>query len=475
VSSATPISASDAARDLAALRRQLADAPDAATLRPLGLGGVVLGAGVLGSLPELVAQVRNGGEGVVLLADCRSMAGDAPDLKSGVEARLRAAGERVRRVTIGDADARVYVDAATIRAAAAASAGAAALVSVGSGSVVDVAKAVCESVGALPHVVIQTAASVNGFSDDQSVLLVDGVKRTTVTRWPDRLLIDTEVVARAPAHLNQAGLGDLLATYTAPADWLLASFVGQDTSYSPAVVSLARLHADAAVDAAPGIGAGDLVSIETLTAALTLSGISMGVAGRTSPGSGMEHTVSHLVEMSGGPDGPLHGAKVGVLAVLAALLWSRVRETARAGALADLRFPTAVEMKRRVHDAFDGVDASGRMAAECWHDYARKLERWHVNAAELHTLAERWPVLDAELDALLAPADRLVEALRAAGAPRRLSELGIDERRGRWALANCHLMRDRFTIADLAFLLGIWEPSDVDDLLREAAAIGAGL
>jgi hypothetical protein len=39
--------------------------------------------------------------------------------------------------------------------------------------------------------------SVNGFADDQSVVLVDGVKRTAATRWPERLLIDTDVLTRA--------------------------------------------------------------------------------------------------------------------------------------------------------------------------------------------------------------------------------------------------------------------------------------
>jgi hypothetical protein len=36
-------------------------------------------------------------------------------------------------------------------------------------------------------------------------------------------------------------------------------------------------------------------------------------------------------------------------------------------------------------------------------------------------------------------------------------------------------MRDRFTVADLAFLSGIWEPTDIDDLLAAAAELGAGL
>ena len=35
--------------------------------------------------------------------------------------------------------------------------------------------------------------------------------------------------------------------------------------------------------------------------------------------------------------------------------------------------------------------------------------------------------------------------------------------------------RDRFTVADLAFLMGMWEPADVESLLDDAARIGAGL
>jgi hypothetical protein len=35
-------------------------------------------------------------------------------------------------------------------------------------------------------------------------------------------------------------------------------------------------------------------------------------------------------------------------------------------------------------------------------------------------------------------------------------------------------MRDRFTIADLAFFMGIYEAEHVDRLLAEAASIGGG-
>ena len=153
----------------------------------------------------------------------------------------------------------------------------------------------------------------------------------------------------------------------------------------------------------------------------------MGVAGDTAPGSGMEHNVGHLLEMAERPGAPapLHGAKVGALAVLAAMLWARVRTVARGGGLRALRFPSAEEMEPRVRGAFATLDPTGLMGQECWRAYSRKLERWHEARPALATLWERWPAFDEQLDGLLASPERLVAALRAARAPVRLTQLGV--------------------------------------------------
>jgi glycerol-1-phosphate dehydrogenase [NAD(P)+] len=449
---------------------------EAGRLRPLGLGGVLLGTRVSDQVAALAGELRAGAGDVALLMDRRPMPGPRGEIKAAVAAALEDAGEGpIHIVYLGDDRAEVHADAPTLATAVDAVRGAGLLVTVGSGTIADIGKYTSAQLDGLPHVVVQTAASVNGFADDQSVLVVDGVKRTTPTRWPDRLVIDTDVVGLAPAVMNQAGLGDLLATYTAPADWLLAQFVGQDDSFSAAVVTLARDHVDAAVDAAEGVAAGYPAAIELLAAALTLSGISMGVAGRTAPGSGMEHTISHLLEMTEAQDATLHGAKVGVVSVFGACLWEVLRDAAADGGLGALRFPDEAEMQARVTEAFAVADPSGAMAAECWGDYRHKLARWHAARPRLETLADRWPWFDADVGRLLAPPARLVSALQRARAPVRLSDLGIDPERGRWALAHCHLMRDRFTIADLAFFTGRWEPADVDALITRVGALGGGL
>ena len=387
-----PPSAPDVARDLSALRVRLAACAEAATLRPLGLGGLLLGPGMIERVADAVAEVRRREGDVALLADRRQMAGAAGEVKAYVAGALESAGMTVRQVTLGDERANVHADALTLRRAATAAAGAGVVVSVGSGTIADIGKALSAELSR-PHVVVQTAASVNGFADDQSVLLLNGVKHTTATRWPERLVIDSDVIARAPVELNRAGFGDLLATYTAPADWRLAQLVGQDDSYSPFAVELARAHVDAVLDRADGIHRADPEALEHLSAALTLSGIAMGVAGRTAPGSGMEHTVSHLLEMAERPgvEAPLHGAKVGALSVLAAMLWARVRTVARAGGLRALRFPAAEELEPRVREAFAVLDPSGRVGEACWRDYARKLDRWNDARDDLESLWQRWP------------------------------------------------------------------------------------
>jgi glycerol-1-phosphate dehydrogenase [NAD(P)+] len=432
---------------------------------------------VLARVPDLIAELGQADGEVAVLADRRPMATVAGEVKATVANALSAAGMAVRRVTLGDELARSRADAGTLDRAVAESAGASVVVSVGSGTVVDIGKALSARLDGVPHVAVQTAASVSGYADDRSVLLVDGVKRTTATRWPERLLIDSDVISRAPVELNRAGLGDLLATYTAPADWLLARFVGQDDSYSPFAVALSRSHVDTVLDRADAIHRGDPDALENLTASLTLGGIAMGVAGDTAPGSGMEHNVGHLLEMAERPGAPapLHGAKVGALAVLAAMLWMRVRTVARGGGLRSLRFPSPEEMEPRVRGAFATLDPTGLMGQECWRAYSRKLQRWHEARPELATLWERWPALDEQLDGLLASPERLVGALRAARAPIRLTQLGVRDTTARWALAHGHLMRERFTVADLAYFMGIWDAPDVDGLLVGAARLGAGL
>ena len=410
-----------------------------------------------------------------MLAAATPMSAGGRDLRAVVEAAL-GASFTVRWVVVGPAapaGGLVHADEPTVAAAAAAAAAADCVVTVGSGTVTDIGKAAAP--GGTPLVAVQTATSVNGYADPFSVLLRRGVKRTTASRWPDALIIDPDVLRDAPPDLNRAGVGDLMAMFTANADWYLASAVLRptppgpdpgdghgpsahpgDPPYHPAVAGLVRsrgpqllalaagLGADAAPGAPPAARPGPLAELAGL---LTLSGIAMGVAGTTAPASGMEHAISHLLEMAAtarGEPASFHGTQVGVASIVAARTWARVlRLVADGGLDRAARLPDPDAVRERIGRAFAAIDPGGAMAAECFADYARKLRRLGSGdpGDPLAALRASWTAHRDVLDGLLLDPAAVAGALRSAGLPAGSatwpSRWTTRPRAGPWPTARC--------------------------------------
>lgn len=89
------------------------------------------------------------------------------------------------------------------------------IVGVGGGKILDTAKAVAYFLG-LPVVIVPTVASTDAPCSALSVIYTEeGVysKVLTFPRNPDVVLVDTGIIAKAPARLLVSGMGDALATY----------------------------------------------------------------------------------------------------------------------------------------------------------------------------------------------------------------------------------------------------------------------
>jgi glycerol-1-phosphate dehydrogenase [NAD(P)+] len=466
--------------DLDGIRRELAG--DAGQLKPLGLGRVVAGPGAVDRLAEVVADLP-GGSGVVVLAAATAMSADGRDLRAAVEQALGRSCA-MDWVTVGPGDGQVHADEATVATATAAAAGARCVVTVGSGTITDIGKAAAPAAASL--VTVQTATSVNGYADPFSVLLRHGVKRTTPSRWPDVLVIDPAVLRDAPPDLNRAGAGDLMAMFTAPADWYLATVLTRsgsgtdagagDPPYHHTVAGLVRARGQRLLElAAAAFSPPAAEPLAELAGILTLSGIGMGVAGSTAPASGMEHAVSHLLEMAAtarGEPGSFHGTQVGVASVVAARTWAHVLGRIADGGLGRPgALPDADDVSGRIGRAFAAIDPSGAMAAECFADYAKKLRR--LGSDPLAALRASWPAHHEVLDGILTEPEAIITALRTAGLPARFRDLAepVDDETARWAVAASPLMRHRICVADLAMLLGAWEDADVEAVLAGTAGL----
>src|SRR5262249_33536003 len=241
--------------------------------------------------------------------------------------------------------------------------------------------------------------------------LTAGVKRTTPTRWPDWLIIDTDVLAGAPDRLNLAGVGDMAAMFSATADWCLAaSLRAGGPPYSAWAAGLVRTHGEAMFDLGRRL-ATDTGRLTDLARLLTLSGIGMGITGSTAPASGMEHAVSHLLEMAAtASDGTsssasapnLHGEQVAVASVVAAAAWDHVLARIAAGGLGEgARLPDPDATADRIGAAFANLDASGAMAAECLADYTAKIRLLASGPDPLATLRSTWTDLEPVFGGLL--------------------------------------------------------------------------
>lgn len=263
---------------------------------------------------------------VVFVVDATAIMRRGEQIKALVEAQLRERFD-VHVEVLGDTHHVLHADDAAIDEAsrAAAAAGADAVVALGGGTITDIGKLAAAAAGDIAFVVVRTAASVDGFTDNVWVILRNGVKRAGDSRWPDVVVSDVETISDAPERMKRAGFGELTSMFTAPADWRLGDLLGVDRSFHRAPTTLLELAGAGVEEWSAGVATADPDAVERLTWALAIRGIATGIAGTTAVLSGVEHLVSHMLDLHHGELG-LHGAQVGVGVVVAATAWELLDE-----------------------------------------------------------------------------------------------------------------------------------------------------
>ncbi len=341
-------------------------------------------------------------------------------------------------------------------------------VAVGAGTINDIVK-LASYRGDIPYLVVGTAPSMNGYASAIAAILRGGVKRTLDCHQPLAVVLDLDILCRAPHELIAAGLGDLESKPTSTADFRLGGLLrGAYHCRAPERVVM-DAEARAAV-AAPGLRRGDPEAVAVLAEALVLSGISMKLAGTSGPASGGEHLISHLWDMTAEEEGRCegwHGAQVGVATIACAALYERLRELDPATidpAVLAAAHPSREELERGIRERHG--ERADEVLAEC-------LSK-HVDGpalvAELEAVRDGWGRLWDGLDDVLRPAERIREILTAAGAPVTVAGLGLTAEHLRRAFTAAREIRGRFTVLDLAFDLGVLE-SLRDDVLDRSGCL----
>ena len=191
------------------------------------------------------------------------------------------------------------------------------VVGVGGGKILDIAKYV-SFLNDLPFVSIPTATSNDGFASSGCSLMIGGRRRSIHAQMPYGIIVDLDVIKHAPESMIYSGVGDLISKITAVYDWQFEEAHGKaEVNDFAAMIAKKSVNSIARMEIRKDIH--DDFFLKELVDSLTMSGISMEIAGNSAPASGSEHLISHYLD-SFAEKPQLHGLQVGVATYLMSLV-----------------------------------------------------------------------------------------------------------------------------------------------------------
>lgn len=310
-----------------------------------------------------------------------------------------------------------------------------AIIAVGSGTLNDIAKHTAAHMR-IPYAVCGTAASMNGYLSANAAITEHGHKKSLAARLPVAALFDLDVMQTAPDRLTYAGIGDSACRSTAQADWLLSHHL-LGTPYDPLPFALLQPHEDAMLR-------GDARALITT---LLLSGLGMTLCGGSYPASQGEHLVSHYLEMQHADlmSARLHGEQIAVATLFMSALQHGLLTLDSAPQWQDLPLPD---------EAFCVSHFGEATGASVWQEWKAKQNALGERAEFNERLAKNWGEIVEDILPVTLPYAAIDRALVLARAPRTAQELNLTKEQFSAAAHHAHLIRNRFTFLDLAFLCG---------------------
>lgn len=183
------------------------------------------------------------------------------------------------------------------------------IIGMGGGRILDVCK-YSSYISKISFISLPTIIANDGIASPIAVLKdKQGFTRSLGAKVPSGILIDLNIIEKAPLIFLKAGIGDILSNYTALFDWKISGDNVNDFAYlisKTAFNSIFYLKNKSLTDKS---------FLKKVCEAIILSGISMEIAGTSRPCSGAEHLFSHYIDRYYFKNN-LHGLQVALGAVV---------------------------------------------------------------------------------------------------------------------------------------------------------------
>lgn len=329
------------------------------------------------------------------------------------------------------------------------------IVGVGSGVINDIGKILSNLTGK-PYIVVGTAPSMDGYASASSSMTRDGLKISLPSRSADVIVGDTDILCAAPLHMMKSGLGDMIAKYVSICEWRISHLITGEY-YCAQVAQLIRSALKRCTDNAAGLLRREEQAVQAVFEGLVIGGVAMNYAGLSRPASGVEHYISHVLDMRAvefGTPMDLHGIQCAIGTLIAAKAYEQLKTLTpnREKALAHAAAFDYSSWQQTLRELL-GKGAESMIALEARegkYDVAAHRER-------LKRILENWDEILTIIDEEIPSLQTLLALMDTIDAPKTLQEIGIDEALLPTIFRATKDIRDKYVLSRLAWDLGIEE------------------
>lgn len=329
------------------------------------------------------------------------------------------------------------------------------LIAVGSGAINDLARFV-SSRCRIPYVSIPTAASMDGYSAEVSLLVLDGIKKTINATSPIAIYADVDILKKAPTSLVAAGFGDLICKKTAAFDWRISNIINGE-SYCHNIVDVVNEIVDRTVENALKISERDEEAIKTLAEGLMISGLSMHWVGKSRPVAGAEHHLAHFIGMKAMMSNKhmhLHGIEVAVMTLVIIEVFKEIF----AIDFEDINVETAYNNSLKKHEYETKMKVIFKESAtQIFKENENRIfdkDEWIAHAKKVKNSMNQ---IREEILPKIPDSNMIIEVLKSMGAPSSPYELGLTKDELKEAIIYAKEVRNKYTILEVAEFLGCLE------------------
>lgn len=333
------------------------------------------------------------------------------------------------------------------------------IIGVGSGVINDIGKVVAKVTGK-PYFIVATAPSMDGYASATSSVEREGIKLSLNSKCPEVILGDFEILSAAPLKAMLSGLGDMLAKYIAVTEWKITNIINGEY-YCDEIASLVRLALNKCVSNADKLLQRDKEAVKSVFEGLIISGAAMEYAGLSRPASGVEHYISHVLDMrSVAFKTPVetHGIQCAIGTLYALKMYEHLKKQTpnREKALA---FVKSYDYSKHTEFLREFIGQS----AEILIKLEKKEQKYNPTLHErrLDVIINNWNTILETINKELPPYEDILNLWKGLGGPVCLEDIGVDNALLPQIFSATKDIRNKYCLSFLAWDLGL-----TDELLK---------